>query len=431
MGLFGRKKPEPVVKRVNEDIVPPEIQDLELQMSSRVAGQKRAIAQFVRVHETVMAGMQSPDRPLGVFLFVGPTGSGKTHVAKVFAEIQDVTLIKIDCGEFQHSHEIAKLIGAPPGYVGGEVQPKISKAAIEAKWKTGKNKYTVILFDEVEKANPALHQMLLGITADGIFTTGKNEEVSLKNCIIVMTSNLGSGEVKKLLQTKGGYGFIAKNEEDTEGGESALDDAIYRASKEAVKKFFSPEFFNRIDRMVVFRSLTDEMLRRILDIELNRVQDRILRSEKYVAVEVSSRGKDFLIREGTSKEFGARELTRSIERFLVSKLTRAFATNQAKSGDMIVADKEDGTDDMVLDITVDAMIVPVKVEKVPEVKQPARVSITPENPNLLRPEPGKIDPNYCARCGFRWYTAHVCFDLVDSPLEAYRKEIEKRRPSKT
>jgi ATP-dependent Clp protease ATP-binding subunit ClpB len=431
MGLFGSKKPAIVTKRLDESIVPSEIQELQQLMTDKVAGQGRAVNQFVRVHETVLAGMTPEKRPLGVFLFVGPTGSGKTHVAETFAEIQDVTLIKVDCAEFQHSHETAKLIGAPPGYVGGETQPIINKDAIEAKWAKSKNKYTIVLFDEIEKGNAALHQILLGIMDRAVMKTGKNVEVDLSRCIIVLTSNLGSGEVKKLLRTSGGYGFGVRDKEVTDGGELALDDEIYRASKDAVKKFFSPEFFNRIDRMVVFRALSEDTLRKILNIELERIQDRLLKANKFVFVEVSNRGKDFLIQEGTSKELGARELRRTIERRLVSKLVRAFATLQAESGDMIVADKETDIDGLTLDIAKGVMEIPQPAAAEPTttavVKKPKRAYIEPEDKNLPKPAPGSVDPEYCARCGFRWYPAHLCFDLLDGPLDTYRRDQERRR----
>lgn len=424
MGLFDRKK-DLVTNKFDESVVPSEIQELEKKMASRVAGQSRAIQQFVGVHETVLAGLAPLDRPLGVFLFVGPTGSGKTHVAEVFSEIQDVPIIKIDCAEFQHSHEIAKLIGSPPGYVGGEIVPKINKEAIE-KTRDGKPaKYGVILFDEIEKGHNALHQILLGIMDRGTITTGKNVTIDLKNCIIIMTSNLGSGEVKKLLQTSGGYGFIKKAE--SVSAIVDLDQDIYRASKDAVTKFFSPEFFNRIDRMVVFRALTQEMLRAILDMELSRLQDRVLKAGKFISVEATERGKAFLIEEGTSKEFGARELRRTIERYLVAKLKRALATGQAVPGDMVLADKEPGKDDMSLDIVKDAMIIPKPKEETPIVKQPKKVFITPESPDVSGPRRGILAPDYCARCGYRWYDAHMCFDLVDSPLEDLRRDAERRR----
>jgi ATP-dependent Clp protease ATP-binding subunit ClpA len=416
MGLFST--PKPVSKKLDESVIPPEVKKLEEALLARVAGQDRAVKQFVRVHEIFLSGMQPADRPLQVLLFVGPTGSGKTHVAEVFSELQNVTLIKIDCGEFQHSHEVSKLLGAPPGYVGQEVQPKITKNLIESKWKGDAPKYTVILFDEIEKAHNALHQILLGMSDRGAITTGKNETIDLKNCIIVMTSNLGSGEVKKLLKTHGGFGFSSGNQ----SADEALDEDIYRASKQAVTKFFSPEFFNRIDRMIVFRSLNEETLRQILDIELKRVQDRVLMANKFVGVEVSARGKEFLVKEGTSKEFGARELRRTIERFLISKLTRAFATNQAINGDIILADKEIESDGLVLEILKEAIVMPKKEDHIDLITvQPKKVFVEPENPKSRTSYEGIRNPGYCARCGFRWYEKHVCFDLLDDPIDKFKR----------
>ena len=415
-----------VTKRFDDTIVPSEIAELQQQMATKVAGQDRAVEQFVRVQETISSGLAPTDKPLGIFLFVGPTGSGKTHAAETFAEIQDVTLIKLDCAEFQHSHEVAKLVGAPPGYVGREVPPRLNKKAIEEKWAKSKNKYSMVLFDEIEKAHQSVHQILLGIMDRGIMTSGDNEPVDLKKCIIVLTSNLGSGEVKKLLKTSGGYGFGVRNKEDV-SGELALDDEIYRASKNAVQKFFSPEFFNRIDRTVVFRALTESTLRRILDMELNRIQDRILKANQFVSVEISERGRDFLIQEGTSKEYGARELRRTLERYLVSKLTRALVTQQAQSGDMIVADKEPGTKGLTLDIAKNIMEVPT-AETASTVKKPRAVHIEPDYPHAPASIESALNPGYCGRCGLRWYSSHICNDLLDdSSLDTYRKDQERRR----
>jgi ATP-dependent Clp protease ATP-binding subunit ClpB len=335
-------------------------------------------------------------------------------------------LIKVDCAEFQHSHEISKLLGSPPGYVGGEVPPVISKKTIEAKWEGTNLRYSVILFDEVEKAHNSFHQLLLGAMDRGYFTTGKNEKIDLTKCIIVMTSNLGSGEVKKLLKNKG-YGFIAT----AEGTDKILDDDIYEASKKAVTSFFSPEFFNRIDSMIVFRALTDEVLRQILEIELKIVQDRVIKAGKFIHVDTSARGKELLIVEGTSKEFGARHLRRAIERFLVSKLTRALATRQAEPGDMILADHEPDAKHMVLEIMKGAMELPVakKGPTAPAVKQPKAVFVTPSDPYASVGYPSTKDPDYCGRCGFHWYDKHACADLTrgDSALERFRREMEKRR----
>ncbi len=420
MGLFGKK--EPKIVRLDESIVPKEIQDLEAALKAKVAGQDRAVNQFVRVHETYMAGLQRKERPLGVFLFVGPTGSGKTHVVETFAAVQGVKLIKVDCAEFQREHEIAKLVGSPPGYVGGEVAPVFTKGAIEEKWDNTRPRYTVILFDEIEKAHVAFHQILLGIMDKAVITTGKNEKIDLSSTIVVMTSNLGSTAINSLLNDNSGMGFIEK---DLNTNIQAGD--IYKVAKKAVKSFFSSEFFNRLDRMVVFQPLSDDVLKRILDIELKNVQDIILKADKFVSVDVSERGKEFLLKEGTSRELGARELRRTIDRFLISKLTRAFATAATANGDMIMADVEPGADKMVLDISKDAMDIPL-VDNAGNrlATEPRKVYIDPENPKSRDPYQGVKDPEVCGRCGFRWYDKHQCADLVDSAFEKFRRDMRDR-----
>lgn len=426
MGLFGKK--EPKIVRLDESVVPKEIQDLEAGLKAKVAGQDRAINQFVRVHETHMAGLQRKERPLGVFLFVGPTGSGKTHVVETFAALQGVKLIKVDCAEFQHSHEIAKLIGSPPGYVGSEVPPVLTKEAIEEKWDNEHPRYTVVLFDEIEKAHVSFHQILLGIMDKATLTTGKNVKVDMSNVIVVMTSNLGSVSINNLLSDNSSMGFIEKSE-----NKNIQDNDIYKVAKKAVRGFFSAEFFNRIDRMIVFQPLSEETLKIILDIELKNVQDLILKSDKFVSVDVSARGKEFLLKEGTSREFGARELRRTIDRYLISKLTRAFATKAAASGDMIIADVEPGAEKMVLDISKGAMEVPAPaapVNTTTAITSPRKVYTTPENPLSRGPYQGVKDPDFCARCGYRWYDKHNCSDLVDDAFEKFRQDMRNRNRRK-
>ena len=447
MGLFTKSK-TPATVKLDEAKVPDEVAKLEEGLKAKVAGQDRAIKHFVRVHETYMAGMAASDRPLGVFLFVGPTGSGKTHATEVFADLMGVTLIKMDCAEYQASHEISKLIGAPPGYVGHrETDPKISKKAIEARWVDGKSpKYTIILFDEIEKAHNSMHQILLGIMDRATLTTSTNEAVDMHNCIIVMTSNLGSSDMKKILSDTKEMGFVAKKE-----SQKSTEDEIYHAAKDAVKKFFSMEFFNRIDRMIVFQPLTDEVLRKILEIELKRIQDRILKSHKYISIDLSDRAKDFIITEGTSREFGARELRRTLERFLVSKLTRAFATKQAVDGDMIVADKVLEHDGLTLDIAKGVMVIPEKSVEVPvvtnntsephPVSKPKAAWVEPDCPTASSPTESYLHPGYCRRCGFRWYEGHKCildpspsgFDYSKkdlAPFERFKKDLEERAKEK-
>jgi len=406
--IFGSKEPE--AKRYDESIVHPEIKRLEEELKKYVIDQDRAVKQFVRIHESYLADLGRPGRPMQNLLFVGPTGSGKTLVVEKFCEITNVSLIKVDCAEFQHDHETAKLIGAPPGYVGGEVKPKINKEAIEAKWKEpNAPQYSVVLFDEIEKANVSFHQMLLGILDKGTLTSGKNVQIDMTKCVVVMTSNLGSREVKKILKNSG-LGFILNQSK----GDS--DESIYRHSKAVVEAFFSPEFFNRLDRMVVFRPLSPEAIRKIVDVELKYVQDRLLQANKFIGLQTSENAKAFLIKEGTSPEYGARELKRAIERFLESKLRRGIASNQMETKDIIEIDHEELADDLSLTILKGALILPkAKPAEPVEVNQPRAAKVEPEDPNARHPFPSIKYQDYCGRCGFRWYDKHLCFDLLDAP----------------
>jgi ATP-dependent Clp protease ATP-binding subunit ClpA len=408
--LFGKKTA--TTKRYDDSIVHPDVRRLEERLREAVVDQDRAIKQFVRVHEAYMSGIAVPNRPQQIMLFVGPTGSGKTHVVEKFCEFMNVGLIKVDCAEFQHDHEVAKLIGAPPGYVGGNIEPKINKNAIEKKWKEeGAPQYTVVLFDEIEKADPAFHQLLLGILDKGKLTSGKNESIDMTQTVVVMTSNLGSKAIRKHL-TQQTMGFIkTKTEEDQ-------DDAIYQVGKSAVEHFFSPEFFNRVDRMVVFRPLNDVALRRVLECELKYVQDDLLRANKFIGLEVSERCKDFLIKEGTNREYGARELKRAVQRHLMTKVRRAIASDQAASKDVIVADYEN--DVLTLDIVKDALLLPKPKTEALTVKQPVAAHVEPEDPSARKAYESVKTPGYCGRCGFRWYEKHVCFDYVD--------ELKKAKP---
>src|SRR5437762_10678024 len=220
-----------------------------------------------------LAGLNAPGRPVGNLLFLGPTGSGKTRVVEAMAESlfgDQRACIKIDCAEFQHSHEIAKLIGSPPGYLGHrETHPLLTQEALN-QWHTEKIKLSILLFDEIEKASDALWQLLLGILDKANLTLGDNRRVDLSQCLIVMTSNLGAGEMNDLIN--GGLGFSQKpNQVD-----NALDDKINRTAVDAARRKFSPEYMNRIDKVVVFKTLRSEHLEQILEIELGMVQQRVL-----------------------------------------------------------------------------------------------------------------------------------------------------------
>jgi ATP-dependent Clp protease ATP-binding subunit ClpA len=292
------------------------------------------------MYQIYLAGMATPGRPVGNLLFLGPTGSGKTRVVEASAEIlfgSPRAFIKIDCAEFQHSHEIAKLVGSPPGYLGHrETPPLLTQEAVD-QHQTERVRMSFVLFDEIEKANDALWQLLLGILDKATLTLGDNRKVDLSRCVIFMTSNLGAVEMSEMLS--GGIGFTSGVKQD-ESNLVQIDRKMYHTALEVAKRKFSPEFMNRIDKVVVFRTLNQQHLRQILDIELNEVQNRIMssQSEKQFIFRCTNEAKEFLLREGTDLKYGARHLKRAIERHLVYPLSNLIATGQIGLGDVIKID---------------------------------------------------------------------------------------------
>ena len=317
-----------------------EVQDFERRLLSKVVGQDRAVQRIVNMYQIYLAGMSMPGHPVGNLLFLGPTGSGKTRVVEASAEIlfgSPRAFIKIDCAEFQHSHEIAKLIGSPPGYLGHrETPPLLTQEAID-QHQTERVKMSFILFDEIEKANDALWQLLLGILDKATLTLGDNRKVDLSRCVIFMTSNLGAVEMQEMMQ--GGIGFTSSVKQDA-AALADLDRKLYRTALEVAKRKFSPEFMNRIDKTVVFHTLTSNHLRQILEIELNDVQNRVMSSQtdKQFIFRCTQEAKEFLLAEGTDLKYGARHLKRAIERHLVYPLSNLIATGQIGLGDVIKID---------------------------------------------------------------------------------------------
>ena len=317
----------------------PRAQEFEEKLGARIVGQERAVRRMSGLYQIFLAGMNPPNRPVGTMLFLGPTGSGKTRVVEAAAEVlfgDPNAVIKIDCAEFQHSHEIAKLIGSPPGYLGHrETSPMLTQENLD-RYHNDDIKLSLVLFDEIEKASDSLWQLLLGILDKATLTLGDNRRVDFSKAMVVMTSNLGAREMSELIS--GGIGFApaqgAKNPNDTE-----VDQKIYRTAVEAARRKFSPEFMNRIDKVVVFRSLKEHHLREILELELQAVQERIMRSAgtKFV-FNCSDAAKDMLLKEGIDFKYGARHLKRAIERFLVYPLSNLVATEQVGLGDLVYVD---------------------------------------------------------------------------------------------
>ncbi|PYV95895.1 MAG: ATP-dependent Clp protease ATP-binding subunit [Acidobacteria bacterium] len=311
--------------------------EFESALRRRIVGQDQAVEKVVEIYQMFLAGLNPPGRPVGNLLFLGPTGSGKTRVVEAMAESlfgDSHACIKIDCAEFQHSHEIAKLIGSPPGYLGHrETHPLLTQEALN-QWHTEKLKLSILLFDEIEKASDSLWQLLLGILDKATLTLGDNRRVDLSQCIIIMTSNLGAGEMCNLVD--GGLGFAQKPKEV----DASFDEKINRTAVDAARRKFTPEFMNRIDKSVVFRTLRSEHLQQILEIELGMVQQRILMASaaNQFVFSCTPKVKSFLLHEGTDPKYGARHLKRAIERHVVFQLANLVATGQVKLGDFIRID---------------------------------------------------------------------------------------------
>jgi ATP-dependent Clp protease ATP-binding subunit ClpB len=310
--------------------------DFHESLRAKIVGQEEGVQALVDLFQVFTAGLNSPGRPVGNLLFLGPTGSGKTRIVEAAAEIlfgDPRAIIKVDCAEFQHSHEIAKLIGSPPGYLGHrETHPLITQEALSASH-TDKLKLSFLLFDEIEKASDSLWQLLLGMLDKATLTLGDNRRVDLSQTVIFLTSNLGGGEITELMS--GGYGFIKSDDKPR----NDLDDKVQKTAVEAARRKFSPEFMNRLDKVVVFHPLQRKQLEQVLDIELNMVQQRVLETAKgQFLFRVTEPGRDFLLEEGTDQRYGARHLKRAIERHVVYPMANLLATDQVRLGDMICID---------------------------------------------------------------------------------------------
>ncbi|HWB82889.1 MAG TPA: AAA family ATPase [Bryobacteraceae bacterium] len=326
-----------------------EAEKLESDLRKRIVGQDEAIEQVTHIYQTYLAGMSSPGRPIGNFLFLGPTGSGKTRLVEATAEslFGDArAVIKIDCAEFQHSHEIAKLIGSPPGYLGHrETHPLLSQEVLN-QFHTDKIKLSFVLFDEIEKASDALWNLLLGILDKATLTLGDNRRVDFSHAMIFMTSNLGAAEMSSILRPNLGFAAGDAIRQQAAGiVDEKLGEKVSRAGVEAARRKFTPEFMNRIDKTVVFHPLGESELRKILTLELNLVQQRIFSAANGApfVFSLTDAARSYLLREGTDLKYGARHLKRAIDRTLVHSLSNLIATEQVRGGDLLRVDYDEAT----------------------------------------------------------------------------------------
>lgn len=346
--VAGGRKGETTMSRLHQSLDPTktgrEAESLDRTLRRMVVGQDEAVDQIVNMYQMYLTGMTAPGRPIANFLFLGPTGSGKTRTVEALAEAlahNPRAVIKIDCAEFQHSHEIAKLIGSPPGYLGHrETHPLLSQEVLN-QYHTDTIKVSFVLFDEIEKASDALWNLLLGILDKAVLTLGDNRKVDFSHCMIFMTSNLGASEMAALTTPKLGFQRLQNLGAEKAGQTDAkLNEKLSKTGVEAARRKFTPEFMNRIDKVVVFKPLGKAELRRVLEIELGQVQQRVLHSaaDKSFVFTVTAGGKEFLLSEGTDLKYGARHLKRAIERLLVQPLSNLIATDQVLSGDWIQID---------------------------------------------------------------------------------------------
>ena len=307
-----------------------------------LVGQPGVARQMLPFVEMFEAGLSPEGRPAGVFLLLGPTGTGKTRTVEALAQTLHGSvrnILRIDCGEYQMDHEVAKLVGAPPGYLGHrETQPLLSQARINSV-ASDRSSLSIILFDEIEKAAPSMVRMLLGILDRGILRLGDNNLVNLERTMIFLTSNLGADRMQKELTPTMGFGALAARDDQGPGVKRLASIGL-----DAARKKFSPEFMNRIDASIAYSPLDDKALARILELQIESIQSHVdLRlGARSFELEVSAKLKRFLLDKGTSLRYGARELKRTIQRFILQPLAGVINDGQVPPGALVDMDLKNG-----------------------------------------------------------------------------------------
>ena len=293
---------------------------MEARLHERVIGQDEAIRAVANAIRRARAGLQDPNRPLGSFIFLGPTGVGKTELARALAEFlfdDEHAMVRIDMSEYQEKHTVSRLMGAPPGYVGYEEAGQLTEAV-------RRRPYSVVLFDEIEKAHPEVLNVMLQLLDDGRLTDSKGRTVDFKNTVVIMTSNVGSP-------------FIA---EQVSAGRTSLDEGVRRQVMEALRAHFRPEFLNRVDEIIVFHPLSREEMRKIIDVQLRGLMKRL--EDRKIHVEVTDRAKDLLMTEGYDPAYGARPLKRTIQRRVLDPLAIKVLEGEFREGDTVRVDAQAG-----------------------------------------------------------------------------------------
>lgn len=322
--------------------------EMENELRKYIIGQEEAIDAISKAVRRARAGLKDPRRPIGSFIFLGPTGVGKTELTKALARFMfgsEEALIQLDMSEFMERHTVSRLVGAPPGYIGYEEAGQLTEAI-------RRRPYSIVVFDEIEKAHPEAHNMLLQIMEEGHLSDAKGHKVDFRNAIIIMTSNVGADLIKR----QSGLGFQLARDEMTE--EKLVYADMRKKLLESLKRVFRPEFINRLDSVIVFRALNRDDIHKIVDLELNKVAERLLESE--IKLTASPTALDRLAEEGYDPDMGARPLRRVIQLKVEDRLSDAVLGEQFKAGDTILVDVDPETDDIILK----------KSEEAPESEQP-------------------------------------------------------------
>ena len=308
------------------------MKNLEKELHKRVIGQNEAVEAVAKAIRRGRVGLKDPKRPIGSFLFLGPTGVGKTELSKALAESlfgDENSMIRVDMSEFMESHSVSKLIGSPPGYVGFDEGGQLTE-------KVRRKPYSVILFDEIEKAHPDVMNMLLQILEDGRLTDSQGRTVNFKNTVIIMTSNIGA----RLITDKKALGFTNNSNISKEQDEKKEYEETKKEVMDVLKKELRPEFINRIDEIIVFHKLNDNEINKIIDIMLKQVVNR-LKEEKY-NIEFEPEVKELVAKEGIDKNFGARPLRRTIQSLVEDNLAEEILDGKLDKGKQIKFTVQDG-----------------------------------------------------------------------------------------
>jgi ATP-dependent Clp protease ATP-binding subunit ClpC len=303
---------------------------MEEALHGRIVGQDEAITTISKAVRRSRAGLKDPKRPIGSFIFLGPTGVGKTELTKALAEFlfgSEEALIQLDMSEFMERHSTARLVGAPPGYVGYEDAGQLTESI-------RRRPYSIVVFDEIEKAHPEVFNMLLQIMEEGHLSDARGHKIDFRNALIIMTSNIGA----EMIRRNTALGFAPKRDEAQEA-ESSYE-AMRAKLLDQLKKEFRPEFLNRLDGVVVFRALGKEEIKRIVTLELNKVQGRL--GDHQIKLEATEAAKNFLADEGYNPEFGARPLRRVIQNRVEDALSDGVLSAKFKAGDTVLVDLIEG-----------------------------------------------------------------------------------------